>query len=171
MLKWFEYTQNNSGGTFVTNDKLCHRIFIEARNAEEANGFAESLGIYFDGCSTGDDCPCCGDRWNTPWDEVKFPFVYGRFSEEEAKRIADTYQVTFRPAKRDRPSVLKYEAKRTHEVIFPSIEPYARFLTDQYGWTSPDCRLFYHDGTVLEIRSAKLEEELQQRKRKRNENL
>lgn len=34
---------------------------------------------------------------------------------------------------------------------FETIEQYAQFLADRYGWTSPDGRLYYADGTVKEI--------------------
>ena len=43
---WYEFTQNNSGGSFVVDDKVCHRIYIEAENFKEAVAIAESLGCY-----------------------------------------------------------------------------------------------------------------------------
>ena len=38
-------------------------MIIEADSANEANIKAEEIGIYFNGCSIGMDCSCCGDRW------------------------------------------------------------------------------------------------------------
>jgi len=34
--KFYELTQNSSGGDFETNDKLCHRLIIEATSEEDA---------------------------------------------------------------------------------------------------------------------------------------
>jgi hypothetical protein len=60
---YYKYTQNNSGGSFITNDKVAETVIIEAHSPLEANAIAEEIGIYFDGCATGEDCSCCGDRW------------------------------------------------------------------------------------------------------------
>lgn len=62
-LKWFEYDQNNSGGSFVINDErgLGPRVYIQAHSHIEANAIAETKGIYFDGEG---DCECCGNRWH-----------------------------------------------------------------------------------------------------------
>lgn len=78
---FYHFSQNNSGGSFHFNKEkgiTCH-VVIEADNASEANAIAEEIGIYFDGCSTGRDCSCCGDRWNEVWeiDREEVPSVYG----------------------------------------------------------------------------------------------
>lgn len=111
---WFDFTQNNSGGSFHTDDKVCHRLFIEAYNYNKAEQFAQELGVYFDGVDEGIDCGCCGDRWSRGH-EVIFPLDYG-----------------------DR-------------TIFNSIEEWAQFLADKYGWTTPDARIFYKGGQMIEI--------------------
>jgi hypothetical protein len=61
----YEFRQNNSGGSFREDKKkgIGLRVFIEAASAEEANKKAQDIGLYFDGCYEGIDCPCCGDRW------------------------------------------------------------------------------------------------------------
>lgn len=61
-LKWFCYRQNNSGGRFIYDDSLgiSVNVWVEARDAREADYRAERIGLYFDGAG---DCPCCGDRW------------------------------------------------------------------------------------------------------------
>ncbi len=69
-LKWFEFRQNNSGGSFVYNENVGREVYIQARTAGEANEIAESIGIYFDGVSDGYDCECCGDRWYSQWDNT-----------------------------------------------------------------------------------------------------
>jgi hypothetical protein len=53
-------------------------------------------------------------------------------------------------------------------VKLNSIEDYAQVMADQYGWTSPDARIFYHDGRVKEIFSAKVEEQKAKKKSKVN---
>jgi hypothetical protein len=93
MSKFYFFSQNNSGGDFVVDDNVAEYVIIEADNYEQANDKAEDVGIYFDGCRGGMDCPCCGDRWgevdesdssdvpsiyNTPIDQYKG----GIFSKE-----------------------------------------------------------------------------------------
>jgi len=62
-MKFYKFRQNNSGGSFYVNDEVTIEVFIEAENADMANTKAQTHGIYFNGCSTGSDCDCCGDRW------------------------------------------------------------------------------------------------------------
>lgn len=75
-LKWYEYDQNNSGGEWL---KPAVHVFIQAEDGGEADARAATVGIYFDGCSDGRDCSCCGDRWYSS--EYKkgsdAPTVYG----------------------------------------------------------------------------------------------
>jgi hypothetical protein len=116
MGKFFEFNQNNTGGYFITNDKVCGRVFIEADNATDAARKAEDIGCYWDGVDDERDCPCCGDRWGYPDDDqgVSYPMKYGG-------------------------------------VVYNSVEEYAQYLANDWGWTSPDARIFYADGTVKEI--------------------
>lgn len=62
-MNFYEFRQNNSGGAFDQDENLSVVVLIEAESARAANEKAESIGIYFDGCASGTDCPCCGDRW------------------------------------------------------------------------------------------------------------
>ena len=65
---FFIYRQNNSGGVYV-GPKY---VLIEANSAEQADEIALNGDvIYFDGCSTGMDCACCGDRWRSTWDDPR----------------------------------------------------------------------------------------------------
>lgn len=59
----YHFRQNNSGGSFDVDESVTVNVYIEAQSTTQANDFAEAVGIYFDGVSTGQDCPCCGDRW------------------------------------------------------------------------------------------------------------
>lgn len=78
--KFFTFCQNNSGGSFIINDNVSEFVIIEAIDSTHANSIAENIGIYFNGCDTGDDCPCCGDRWYPVWrdeDGEDIPLIYG----------------------------------------------------------------------------------------------
>ena len=83
--KFFDYSQNNSGGGFDMDDAkgICETVIIEAENAEDADRRAEEIGLYFNGCASGVDCPCCGNRWsaqNTSWRNEEgdpVPSIYG----------------------------------------------------------------------------------------------
>lgn len=75
-MPFYTFIQNNSGGSFIGP---CY-VIIEADSDEEANYIAEShCGVYFDGCDTEQDCPCCGDRWNRVYnyDKKEKPEIYG----------------------------------------------------------------------------------------------
>lgn len=63
--KFFDYSQNNSGGGFDMDDAkgICETVIVEAENAEDADRHAEEIGLYFNGCASGLNCSCCGDRW------------------------------------------------------------------------------------------------------------
>ena len=76
---FYTYRQNNSFSTFDVNEDVTHYVIIEADSVEDANRRAEGVGIYFDGCSKGIDCPCCGDRWSEAWDDDADPepMIYG----------------------------------------------------------------------------------------------
>lgn len=65
MSKFFHFSQNNSGGSFDFSESegITHHVVIEARDAADANVLAVQKSLYFDGCDTGQDCSCCGDRW------------------------------------------------------------------------------------------------------------
>jgi hypothetical protein len=76
---FYTYDQNNSGGFFVLDSDVTHYVIIEADSHEEANQRAEGVGLYFDGCSKGLDCGCCGDRWSEAWSDEgdPEPMIYG----------------------------------------------------------------------------------------------
>ncbi len=67
--KFFHFSQNNSGGSFHVDESVAHHVIIEALDAMHANQRATDVGIYFDGCRTGQDCDCCGDRWYAKWSD------------------------------------------------------------------------------------------------------
>lgn len=65
-LKWYEYRQNNSGGAFIleATSGIGQYVWVQARNAKDADSRAQEIGLYFYGCESGQDCDCCGDRWS-----------------------------------------------------------------------------------------------------------
>ena len=86
MTRFFDYRQNNSGGNFTEDHRrgISVNVIVEADSAKDADDRAQGIGLYFDGCSSGRDCSCCGDRWysQSGWgssgeegDEV--PSIYG----------------------------------------------------------------------------------------------
>ena len=81
--KWYHFRQNNSGGFFYTDDErgIGPHVWIEALSPEDANGRAENLGIYFDGVERGNDCECCGDRWDpaSSYRSSESPTIYDSF--------------------------------------------------------------------------------------------
>lgn len=127
-MNWYKFDQNNSGGSFDVDDKVCHRLFIEAESFNDAVEKAEELGCYWNGVASGIDCPCCGDRWDK-WDDD--PVDIEKYKTEGYK--------TFR-----------------HGIIyFNNIEEYAQYLANDFGWTIPDARIYYDNGNVKEIFSSK----------------
>lgn len=89
MSKFYQFRQNNSGGSFShdAEEGIGVYVLVEADNADHANARAERIGIYFDGCRDGADCPCCGDRWSEvcEYDGDDTPKVYGA----DARPVAD----------------------------------------------------------------------------------
>jgi hypothetical protein len=93
---FYKFSQNNSGGEFVENDKVAHFVIIEANDHNHANQIAESIGIYFDGCEKDIDCDCCGDRWSEvdKDDGDDIPLLYGELIENHSEfwcRVGDVY--------------------------------------------------------------------------------
>jgi hypothetical protein len=88
-MPFFTFTQSNSGGDFHTDlaEGIAEFVIIEAANADEANDKAERIGIYFDGVSSGADCPCCGSRWYrvSDRDADPTPLVYGKPPQERMR--------------------------------------------------------------------------------------
>jgi|3_EtaG_2_1085321.scaffolds.fasta_scaffold285966_1 hypothetical protein len=74
-MKFFTFSQNNSGGVFAGPAQY---VIVQADDADDANAIAQDNGVYFDGCSTGWDCDCCGDRWYPYHSDVTdSPMIYG----------------------------------------------------------------------------------------------
>lgn len=57
-LKWFAFSQNNSGGFFEDDENVCEIVLIQAENAALAVAKADTF------MDNSNSCPCCGDRWS-----------------------------------------------------------------------------------------------------------
>lgn len=116
-MAWYEYNQNNSGGSFVEDDSVGKFVLIEAESAEKANSRAESVGIYFDGCDKDYDCPCCGDRWYPAWrDEgAEKPSIYGK---QVTRRKGTVLIDGFASGLYEGTTLHLYHKNGTHERIF-----------------------------------------------------
>ena len=145
-MKFFEFCQNNTGGSFDVDENLTHRVLIEAEDYDEAIRFAEGLGMYWNGVENGMDCPCCGDRWYKPSDGKEFPFKYGRMSLNEANSIAESCGVEVVKSKD-----VKSDESRSYDVMFPTPESYVQYLANEYGWTDPDGYIYYKNGNKVSI--------------------
>lgn len=153
---FYEFKQNNSGGHFVVNDKLCNRVVIEAENEYEAIDKAEELGCYWYGVQEGLDCPCCGDRWNKDYlDAINLKSINERGfsvstydgSLSKWKKKYGTYEVVEAPAITNGWFGKKCEGK----IKFRTLEEYMQFLANEYGCTTPDVRIYYKNGNIKEI--------------------
>ena len=147
-MNFYEFNQNNSGGHMDYNDKLTHRVFIEAEDYRSANSIAEDLGIYFNGVDNGSDCECCGDRWYEGT-ELTFPHQTGSFNDEEAKAIVNKVGGTIVPT--------KYKSTRKEvrfDIVFETVEDYAKYMANQWNYFKNDkaeARVFYKNGDILEV--------------------
>lgn len=155
---FFEISQNNSGGSFHVDDKVCHRLFIEADGVEDAISKAEDLGCYWDGCDSGYDCPCCGDRWHQPYSAVDLDETNKKWGGYSVSKFTDISISEFKSLypnsvwSTEPKKTIKYGSNYIEGVIrLDSIEQYAQIMAILYGWTKPDCRIFYKDGRVVEI--------------------
>ena len=158
-MSWYLFDQNNSGGRFVVNDKVCHRLFIEAESAEDAIDKAEDLGCYWDGVEYGLDCPCCGDRWSRCDDPVNIEryktegyqasvlFISRNDYKDEWWRRYGEFDVIKEPEVVEDYPYKYYNGK----IRFNNIEEYAQYLANEYGFTTPDARIYYANGDVKEI--------------------
>lgn len=153
---FYEFNQNNSGGVFHEDCKVCHRLFIEADNVTEAVSIAEELGCYWDGVDKGFDCPCCGDRWHIPYSCMEIPQEYevGGYETKTIKQWQDKYG-SYKIIKEPEYEKGFFGNQVSGKISFKDIEEYAQFLANEYGWTTPDIRIYYKNGTVKEIYTEK----------------
>jgi len=88
---FYTFNQNNSGGKFVEDENLTKYVAVEGYNEKDIIKRAKKIGIYFDGCLSGEDCSCCGDRWTKPYDDDEYddvPSIYGVPVEDDSDGYA-----------------------------------------------------------------------------------
>lgn len=150
---FYEYGQNNSGGNFVSDDKLCRTVIIEANSQHEADSIALDMGIYFDGCSKGIECNCCGDRW-FPGDLIELgerTVSSSSLSDDPEKEWEEKYssfEVTENPKWVEGYFRKIYQGKIKLNSIQNYIECQRSYSFTK--WTTPDIRVFFLDGRVEE---------------------
>ena len=152
-MSFFSFRQNNSGGSFDENEKLCQCVYIEAENSEEANEKALDLGIYFDGVEKGFDCECCGSRWYesySPESNILFLYPNDENKIEEVLNISGSNMVR-KPGDR----IMVGSVSRLVSYFEISFEKFSQKLKAEsilgYKWTSPMYRIFYKNGEVESI--------------------
>jgi len=117
------------------------------------------MGVYFDGVDKGMDCPCCGNRWHLPdkidvekilkegWPVGVYGYALQKVDEDRWHRKYDRYKILEEPVWVQEYGSLVYKGK----IKFESLEDYAQFYANEFGWTEPDIRIFYVNGIVKEI--------------------
>lgn len=73
-MKWFTFSQNNSGGYFDEDDNVCEIVSIQAETAKDAVRFAKRI------MDNSNSCDCCGSRWSFYMredDGYDVPSLYG----------------------------------------------------------------------------------------------
>ena len=150
--KFYEFSQNNSGGSFDVDENVCHRVIIEAKNENEA---IEKFTPMTDNQSGS--CPCCGERWYISPSEIDLNYyakngykasIYTHYKDYEARWLA-----MYGKFKRNEEPKLKKDMFEVFEtqVFFESVEDYCQFMANTYGWTTPDIRIHYLNGSKLDI--------------------
>lgn len=158
-LKFYEFNQNNSGGYMDVDNNVAHRVFIEAESQEQAIAKFEPMIE-----NQSSSCPCCGDRWSSyDPDEVElnrlsikgYPVgVYTHYKDYEKRFAKITEGLRFI----EPPKIIKntYAEEYKGVVAIDTIEQYARFLANQYGYSKPDAIIHYASGDKKEIFKTKI---------------
>lgn len=89
--KFFTFSQNNSGGYFVSNDEygVGSWMIIEAQNEDEAIAIRDRIGENVSGFHSY--CPCCGERWSDYVYDInsEIPVIYGVPVEQYKGKLWD----------------------------------------------------------------------------------
>lgn len=152
--KFYEFKQKKSGGSFDVDDNVCHRVIIEAIDANHAQSIFEPMIENQSG-----SCPCCGDRWSSyDPDEVELAKwkekgchvgVYSHYKDAEERwfKLYGEFPRIEEPTWQT-----KYSSKEfTGKIYFDTIDQYCQFMANDYGWTVPDVRIHLLDGSKKEI--------------------
>ena len=159
MTNFYAFDQNNSGGYFDVDENVCHRVIIEAESPEHAQELFEPMIE----CQSS-SCPCCGDRWSTyspdmieldNYKEKGYPVgVYNHYNDPEDRwfKLYGEFPRLQEPAWETKYGFSQFTGK----IYFDTLEQYCQYLANAYGWTTPDIRIHYLDGTKKEIFKMKI---------------
>lgn len=120
---WYKYRQNNSGGWFQIDNDVSIHVLIQAASTGEADIKAQDIGIYFNGCESGNDCDCCGNRWNgADWPVDEFSVYYWKERDRKVfNNVRDYAQAVADEsiwAEDGKPSVIVYYADGSKELFY-----------------------------------------------------
>lgn len=155
--KFFSFSQNNSGGHFDVDENVCHTVIIEAVNENHAKSLFEPMIVF-----QSSSCPCCGDRWSPEYcDEVKETnefeadvFEKGKEGEQKWFDFYGKFEIVKPPSWQKQYGVTIFKGT----VKTNTIEEYCQFMANRWGWTIPDIRVHFLDGTKKEFFSLKFKE-------------
>jgi hypothetical protein len=146
LTKFYEFSQNNSGGHFDVDENVCHRVIIEATSERHAKSILEP---FIEDQSSS--CSCCGERWSGFFDnEVDIEqYREGGYSasvhdsEEKWFALYGEFPIHTEPEWNNKYGFKEFEGS----VYFETIEQYAQFSANRWGSTTPDVIIHYLDGT------------------------
>lgn len=155
--KFYEFNQNNSGGHFDVDDNVCHRVIIEALDENHAQSIFDPMVE-----NQSSSCSCCGDRWYgskeiklSYWKDKGYPIgIYSHYKDAEERwfKLYGEFPRIEEPTWQT-----KYGSKEfLGKIAFDDIEQYSQLMANSYGWTTPDVKIHFLDGTKKEVFTKKV---------------
>lgn len=153
--RFFEFTQNNSGGYFDVDSDVTHRMIIEAVDADHATSIMEKLTE-----NQSPSCGCCGERWSLYfYDEPRLgeytvrEYKYKDGFEGAEKRWFEKYG-KLKLVSEPKPVEAGVSARVEGTVRVDNIEEYAQFVAiewgDDFGSEFGDTRIVYLNGEKVD---------------------
>lgn len=158
-MKFYEFTQNNSGGYFDVDENVSHRVIIEAETEEEAE---EKFRPMIENQSGS--CECCGERWWVSAEEVELEryktdgysatfYTHYKDYKERWKKLFGMF------TRKSKPKIIKQKWGEEFGtlVYLQNIEEYCQFMANRYMFnTSPDSIIHYKNGKIEKIFATKI---------------
>ncbi len=92
---FYVFSQNNSGGYFVTDENVASEIIIEA--TEEVLAMARLDEILSQKPEYTNFCPCCGMRWYPEYSDVYLRYWVSDEQYEKFEAERDGHEAMFYP--------------------------------------------------------------------------
>ena len=157
-INFYEIEQFASNGQYEVNNKVCRVVIIQAESKEQARDIF--MPMIKDSCM----CPNCSNRWNplyikqiplNIWKTVGYPAVI-EYPYPENRAVEDYWHEVFDSfpslsAPRWEGGTMSGMARFVGLIYFNDIEQYAKFIAGGYGKTSPDVRIYYLSGEIIEV--------------------